>query len=149
MELQKIKLQMIKEGKPIFTLEQITSPEEIVELINTYERYDLSPTQKIIVIGLDNKNKISIYSEIASGVPEYANFKMSEIFKVLLVANCNKFILVQTRPSGDVTPSTIDIETNEEIKKASKIMQIKFLDQIIIGDGEYHSINGEYRKALK
>ena len=52
----------------------------------------------------------------------------------------NKFILVHNHPSGDATPSLKDIELTQKLREASNIMDIQFLDHIIIGDGTYESI---------
>jgi len=140
MELQRIKLQMIKENTPIFTLDPILSADNIVELINAREKYDLSPTSKIIVVGLDNKNKINIYTEIATGATDFVNFKMSELFKPILLSNSNKFILIHNNPSGDSTPSKNDKEIAKKLKDISELMGITFLDFIIIGENNYKSV---------
>ena len=140
MEIQKIKLQMVKDGATIYTLDKITTPKDIVELINAHEKYDLAPTEKIIVIAMDNKNQINTYTEIATGTTGYANFNMSELFKTILLSNSNKFILVHNHPSGDTTPSKEDFKITEKIKDASNIMGLQFLDHIVIGENTYTSI---------
>lgn len=145
MEIQKIKLQMIKEGKPIYTLDTITSTKDIVELINAHEKYDLTPVQKVIVIGMNNKNQIAIYTEVAMGTQKYANIEIAEIIKPLLISNSCKFILVHNRPSGDSTPSKEDINITKQIQEISKIMGLEFLDHIIIADDNYTSIIKELK----
>ena len=92
MEIQKVKLQMVKEMSTIYTQETITTPTDIVKLINSYEEYDLSPMEKVIVIGLNTKNQVNIYTEIATGATGYANFKISDLFEPLLLSNSSKFI---------------------------------------------------------
>lgn len=139
MEIQKVKLQMIKDNSTIYTLTKITKPKEIVELVNAHERYDLAPTINVVVIALDNKNQVHNYAEIATGTINYANFSMSNMFKVVLLSNSNKFILVQNRPSGDTTPSQTDLRLTDEIKQASKIMGLEFLDHIIIGGEDLYT----------
>lgn len=140
MEFQKIKLQMIKETSAIYTAEKITAPADIVALVNKYEQYDLTPTEKIIVIGLDTKNQVNIYTEIATGTSSYANFNITEIFKPLLVSNSSKFIVAHNHPSGDATPSKEDLNITNKIEVAASIIGIHFLDHIIIGNNDYTSI---------
>ena len=149
MEIQKVKLQMIKDNDTIYTLDTITAPTHIVELINAHERYDLSPTEKIIVIAMDNKNKINTYAEIATGVAGYANFNMSNLFKTILLSNGNKFILVHNHPSGDATPSKEDFDITEKVKDASKIMGIQFLDHIVIGENNSYTSIMSIREEVK
>ena len=139
MEIQKIKLQMVKENTTIYTLDKIKTPKDIVELINAHEHYDLTPTEKIIVIGVDNKNQVNTYTEIATGTAGYTNFKMCDLFKPLLLSNSSKFIMVHNHPSGDTTPSKEDLNITDKVEEASKLMGLEFLDHIIIGD-DYTSI---------
>ena len=51
-----------------------------------------------------------------------------------------KMILVHNHPSGDATPSKQDIQMNEKVKECAKLFKIELLDHIIIGDGNYISI---------
>lgn len=143
MTIQKIKLQMVKEANAIYTLETITTAMDIVKLINAHEEYELTPTEKIILIGLNTKNQVNIYTEVASGTAGYANFAMSNLFKPLLLSNSDKFILVHNHPSGNVTPSQEDIKMTKQVKDASKLMGIMLLDHIIIADTNYTSIINE------
>lgn len=140
MTIQKVKLQMVKETSAIYTLEKITTAMDIIKLINAHEEYELTPTEKIILVGLNTKNQVNIYTEIASGTAGYANFKVSNLFKPLLLSNSDKFILVHNHPSGDATPSQEDIKMTKQVKDASKLMGIMLLDHIIISDTNYTSI---------
>lgn len=140
MEIQKVKLQMVKEMSAIYTQETIKTPTDIVKLINLYEEYNLSPMEKIIVIGLNTKNQVNIYTEIATGAVGYANFKTSDLFKPLLLSNSDKFILVHNHPSGDATPSKEDKDMTERVKTSALLMGLTLLDHIIIGDNGYTSI---------
>lgn len=138
MEIQKVKLQMIKENTEEYNA-KIKSPIDIVTFINEQEQYSLAPNENIIVVGLSIKNEI-VYSQVASGGINSAFIKPADIFKPLLVANCSKFILVHNHPSGDSTPSKEDIALTDTIKAAADIMGIEFLDHVVIGDNTYTSI---------
>ena len=131
---------MVKEMNAIYTQETITTPTDIVKLINSYEEYNLSPMEKIIVIGLNTKNQVNIYTEIATGAVGYANFKTSDLFKPLLLSNSSKFILVHNHPSGDATPSKEDKDITARIKTSALLMGLTLLDHIVIGDNSYASV---------
>lgn len=139
MEIQKVKLQMVKDGSTIYTLEKITTPGDIVKLINAHEKYELATTEKIIVIATDNKNQVNTYSEIATGTAGYANFSMSELFKIVILSNSSKFIMVHNHPSGDATPSKEDLDVTEKVRAAAETMGLQFLDHIIIGDNDNYT----------
>ena len=149
MEIQKVKLQMVKDKSTIYTLEQITTPTDIVKLINAHERYDLAPTEKIIVVAMDNKNHVNTYAEVATGTAGYANFNISELFKTVLLSNSNKFILVHNHPSGDATPSKEDLAITEKINDAADLMGLQFLDHIVIGENDDYTSIMSIKKEVK
>ena len=147
MEIQKVKLQMVKEMSALYTQEKITRPTDIVKLINSYEEYNLSPMEKIIVIGLNTKNQVNIYTEIATGAVGCAYFKISDILKPLLLSNSSKFILVHNHPSGDATPSKEDKEVTAKAKTCAVLMGLTLLDHIVIGDNSYVSILNDIKEV--
>ena len=139
MEIQKIKLQMVKDVSAIYTAEKIITPVDIVALVNKYEEYNLSPTEKVILIGLDTKNQVNIYTEIATGGANCAYIDTNNLFKPLLLSNCNRFILAHNHPSGNVTPSEKDIQITSQINKAAKLLDLQLLDHIIYTRETYFS----------
>lgn len=140
MEIQRVKLQMIREPSAIYTAESITSPTDIVALVNKYEQYDSSPTEKLILIGLNTKNKVNVYTEIATGAENHTVFSMSHIFQILMLSNSDKFILAHNHPSGDPTPSKEDMKTTNKVETAASVMGLTLLDHIIISGEGYTSI---------
>jgi len=144
MKAYKVKLQMIKE-KTIEYDTTIKTPMDIVKFINSTENYDLSINERVVVIALNTKNHIVAYTEISAGGTNTCNVNTPDIFRFLFTTNANKFILVHNHPSGDSTPSRIDIEMTKQIQKVSDLMRVEFLDHIVIGDNDYTSIF-EYMK---
>ena len=51
-----------------------------------------------------------------------------------------KIILVHNHPSGEATPSIADINLTNKMEQVANLLNIQFLDHIIIGDGKYTSI---------
>lgn len=62
-----------------------------------------------------------------------------EVFKEAYLLSANGIICVHNHPSGDSTPSKEDINITKKIKEISIIHGIKFIDHIIIGNGNYFS----------
>ena len=52
-------------------------------------------------------------------------------------------VLVHNHPSGDPEPSAEDIKTTERLYEAGKLLGIRVLDHIIIGDGVFISLKRE------
>jgi len=63
-----------------------------------------------------------------------------EVLKPVLLANGSSFILVHNHPSGDLEPSTEDIGFTKLVKKAAELIQLEFLDHVIVSDRGYVSI---------
>lgn len=139
MKINKIKLQIIREKEVEYKTNKIKSAKDIVKFMNDIEEMNLLAEENVFLICLNTKNEILSYSEIAKGGIDNALIDMKNIFKNVLLCNANKFILVHNHPSGDATPSKNDYDVTEKIKKASKIMDINFLDHLIIAGNNYSS----------
>lgn len=139
MKFSKIKLQMVQEQNFNYNSRTITSAKEIVKYINEFEELEKATEEHTILICLNNKNQIVAYTEIAKGNGNCCYIDMKSIFKTILLCNSSKFILVHNHPSGIAEQSKQDIEITKKIKKASEIMDIKFLDHIVIGGNNFVS----------
>ena len=147
MKAYKIKLQMVKE-KAIEYDTTIKIPMDIVKFINSIEDYDLSVNERVVVIALNTKNHIVAYSEISAGNTNTCNIHIPDIFRFLFTTNASRFVLVHNHPSGDSTPSGIDIEMTKQIQEASNLMRVEFLDHIVIGDNNYTSVFNYIEKEV-
>ena len=61
------------------------------------------------------------------------------IAQKILLSNAAKMIMVHNHPSGDPTPSKEDLNVSNELKKLGELLDIPFVDSIILGDGIYIS----------
>lgn len=77
--------------------------------------------------------------ELSHGSVNSASATPREIFIRLLLCGASGFIFLHNHPSGDVTPSSYDIDTTKQIGQAAAIMNVAFFDHIIIGQESYFS----------
>lgn len=77
------------------------------------------------------------------GTISSATVNIRQIFEETIKTGMSHFILVHNHPSGDVTPSTKDIELTKEIKEGANLLGLNLIDHIIIGDGNFKSIMGK------
>lgn len=91
---------------------------------------------------MDAKGKIVGCHEISHGDLTATAVHPREVFKRAILNNAASIIVSHNHPSGDPTPSMEDISLTARISEAGKLMGVKMLDHIIIGDGEYHSFAG-------
>ncbi len=139
MKFSKIKLQMVQEHNFNYNSQKITSSKDIVNTINKYEQLEKATEEHIILICLNNKNQIVAYSEVAKGGTNFCNLDIKSIFKTILLSNSSKFILVHNHPSGDIKASERDLKVTKQLEQASQLMNIQFLDHLIIAGNDYVS----------
>ena len=61
------------------------------------------------------------------------------VMKEAVLANCTILAVCHNHPSGNLSPSKADDELTRGLKRACELMQIHFLDHVIITDGQYYS----------
>ena len=49
-------------------------------------------------------------------------------------------ILIHNHPSGDSTPSKVDIQITQRLFEVAQLFDIELLDHIVIGNGNFTSI---------
>jgi DNA repair protein RadC len=48
-------------------------------------------------------------------------------------------VLAHNHPSGDPTPSTLDVQLTRQLSDAGRLLGVAVLDHLVIGDGGYVS----------
>jgi len=112
--------------------------------VNKYlEEFKNEDREHFIVIGLDTKNK-PCYREItALGTLNSTLVHPREVFKKAIIMSCNTIIIAHNHPSGDLKPSSEDLEVTKKLKQAGDLLGIKLLDHIIVSNKGFKSIIGE------
>ena len=123
---------------------KILKTQDIGELLFEEMRFEKQEILKLVM--LDNQNKLLKIKEVAKGARNFVSANIQVIFNETIKTQAIKFILVHNHPSGETTPSQKDIEFTERIIQASKILEIQFLDHIIIGINNYVSIFAKIEK---
>lgn len=91
------------------------------------------------VIFLDAKNRIIEEKTIFEGTVDSSAVYPREIVKDALEYAASALIFVHNHPSGDPTPSRNDMEITKDLVFAARVIQIKVLDHIVIGNNRYFS----------
>ena len=92
-----------------------------------------------MVIFLDNRNRVLKHSHLFSGTLNHVEVHPREIVREAIKVNAAGVILAHNHPSGCAEPSRADKEMTERIIKCCQFMDIRVLDHLIIGRGEYLS----------
>ena len=92
------------------------------------------------IVMLNNQNIIKKILTLAIGNEANLATNIKTILSEPVKMQFPKIILIHNHPSGNPTPSKIDIEFTDKVKKAAQLLDIDLLDHIIIGDGIYKSV---------
>ena len=76
---------------------------------------------------------------LQNGGMNLCNVDQTTIFKTVLLCNAKKFILVHNHPSESAVASRYDIKVTDTIMKNAKLLNVIFLDHIIIAGNNYVS----------
>ena len=120
---------------------KISSPNDAAVVMMEEMRYYKKEYFKIIL--LDTKNNILKVSEISIGSLNSSIVHPREVFLEAIINSSSSIILVHNHPSGESDPSHEDIALTNRLVECGKILGIKIIDHIIIGDGIFYSFKEE------
>jgi DNA repair protein RadC len=95
------------------------------------------------VIYLNTQNQIIDTVDLSEGTVNASSVQPREIIEGTIKFNATSLIFVHNHPSGNSEPSSSDRALTRELVFISRILRIKVLDHIIIGDNRYYSFAGE------
>lgn len=116
----------------------IKTPEDVSKLLMEEMRHLRKEVFKVIL--LNAKNHMIRCMDISVGSLTASIVHPREVFSEAVKSGCAGLLFVHNHPSGDPEPSTEDVDTTLRLVESGKILGIKVLDHIIIGDGRYVSL---------
>lgn len=126
------KLQLIASSNTV-----VHSPADIFELVRDLE---IEPQEHLVVLVLDRRNnllkRVNLYLGTQSSC---SSIRLAEILRPAIIYNGSAIIVVHNHPSGDPTPSPDDVALTRAIFQGCKLMDIDFLDHVVVGHGRYVS----------
>ncbi len=113
----------------------ITSPSETLEFL----RLRLGPLEHEVfaVLWLDYKHRVLAFEELFRGTIDGASVYPREIVKSALRHNAAACILCHNHPSGVTDPSSADQNITGHIKEALRLIEVRTLDHVIVGEIPY------------
>lgn len=103
-----------------------------------YEKRELFMT-----LNLNSKLQVESKSVISIGNLDSAPVHPREVFGPAVRRGAAAVIVAHNHPSGDPTPSPLDIDVTKRLIKASEVLGIRLLDHVIVGNGCFTSMKSE------
>ncbi|HJX12652.1 MAG TPA: DNA repair protein RadC [Dehalococcoidales bacterium] len=95
------------------------------------------------VIYLNSQNRIIDTVDLSRGTVTGSSVSPREVVGGAIEKNAAALIFVHNHPAGNPDPSPGDRDLTRELVYAGRIMQLKVLDHVIIGDNRYYSFAGD------
>ena len=116
---------------------------EIFKAIFNYDDNDLNSYECFYVLLLNQGQKVVGVQKISEGAVNCTVVAPAKIAQCALLSHSNSVVLCHNHPSGNLRPSSADIELTEKAKKGLLLLDILVLDHIIISEKGYYSFADE------
>ncbi len=147
---QFVQLQATKEMTRRYLSQQLQENEAVSEpyIAVMYFQSELEQNERevFMVLFLDNQHRLIKKEKMFWGTINQAAVHPREIIKEALKCNAAAIIVAHNHPSGDCTPSEADRLLTQKLAKACELVDLRFVDHIIVGKGNYFSFEEEKLK---
>lgn len=103
------------------------------EVIATQPDYELDK-ESVVVVMLTTRMRPFAWHRVSLGTVCESSAHPREIFRPVIAAGAYAFALMHNHPSGDPLPSKSDDHITRRINEAAALMQIHFIDHVVIGE---------------
>lgn len=91
------------------------------------------------VVMLDTQLYVRGIGEISRGARDRVMTPIPDILRLPIIEGAMTFVIVHNHPSGDVKPSTADIEITKSIEQAALAVEVPLFDHVIVGPDRFYS----------
>lgn len=99
--------------------------------------------EQCYVLLLNNMNRVIDYKLIGSGGLTATTVDIRLVMREAIMKHATAIALCHNHPSGSIKPSKDDNMLTKNLQDACKVMNIRFLDHIIVAGDSYFSYNDE------
>lgn len=132
------KVTKIRETAP--EIAQCDSPERALEYwqqnIATNPAFD-EEKEMLVVVVVNTKLYAKGHNIVSIGSINESIAHPREIFKPVIVSSGYGFVLMHNHPSQNTNPSEADLRLTRRIREGAELLQIRFMDHVIVGNGYY------------
>jgi DNA repair protein RadC len=87
----------------------------------------------MVVVLLSARNTIKGWSMVSVGLADSSLVHPREVFRAAVVGCAVAVVVMHNHPSGDSNPSAEDIRITRQLVDAGRILDIKLMDHVVIG----------------
>ena len=109
----------------------LETPQQVMALLG--EEMRQLDTESLRVIVVNTRLQLKSVEEISRGTVNETIAHPRDVIRVGLLHRAYGFLMVHNHPSGDPRPSSADLDFTLQVRDAAKLLQIEFLDHVILG----------------
>lgn len=91
------------------------------------------PQEQVMVAVVDARLKHMSSAVVSVGTVSESSAHPREVLRPVITRGAYGFVLIHNHPSGDSSPSKADEIVTRRLVEAAELLQVKFLDHVIIG----------------
>ncbi len=96
--------------------------------------------EKIIVVTLDNANRIIKTHQVAEGTANFAVISPRKIMEVVIADNAASAVIAHNHPNGVSAPSAHDVNFTLKLRDLLNTVGVHLIDHIIVGEDDVLSM---------
>ncbi|WP_102145699.1 JAB domain-containing protein [Mycobacterium hubeiense] len=101
--------------------------------------------ERVLVLVCDGANRLKRTIVVSEGAVDASLFPVREIFNAVRRHDGRAFALAHNHPSGQLDPSDADRRATDQIRAASNVVGLRFLDHVIIAANQWRSLTDTNR----
>lgn len=101
------------------------------------------PREEVWAALLDNGNRLLTFEKVCSGSVDQVFISPRDVVELALTHKASAVVLLHNHPGGS-GPSTLDIEATRHLRQAVTAVGIRFVDHLILRDGEIYSLTQDH-----
>ena len=99
--------------------------------------------EELHVAVVDGRNGLLGLHQVYVGTATGTSVRIAELLRPVVDGGGVGFALVHNHPSGDPEPSEEDLRLTAEVVAAARLLDLEFLDHLVIGRGRWASIRSQ------
>jgi len=126
-------------ARPLERGQKLEQASDVVAAVQS--RYRNLRQEVFLMVLLNTRNEVVDQIEVGRGTLSETLVHPRDVFAIAVAASAAAVIFVHNHPSGDPTPSGADREVTVRLREAGRLLGIRVLDHVIVGDGKYFSFD--------
>ncbi|MEL7062310.1 MAG: JAB domain-containing protein [Bacteroidota bacterium] len=123
---------------------QIRSSEDAFKaLLQIWPKETINYQESLYVLVLDRANRILGFHLHSIGHQAACIVHVGQVLAVVLKSNGTSFLVSHNHPSQNISPSQADRDITHKLKKGAELLDVQFMDHLIICEETYYSFADE------